>query len=141
MAVKDNLEVILDKAAQEVRHSFRDGFNWKQDAECRSDADLFFPPDTEEEEEPDMREARESAAKLLCAVCDINVQCLSYASAFTQRTEDGIWGGGANGRERRTIRGELGKEVNDLPRQTATIEFATKTLGKIIKSRLTTKVS
>jgi WhiB family redox-sensing transcriptional regulator len=49
---------------------------------------LFFGPDGEAQAE---REARESAAKAVCASCPVRAECLSHA--LRHSVIYGIWGG------------------------------------------------
>lgn len=69
---------------------------WQDHARCRDlDPDLFFPP--LDSEPPEQRQAREGAAKSVCAACPVRSDCLSWAIAHRERL--GVWGG-LNERER-----------------------------------------
>ena len=72
--------------AQEVVWSRAD---WKADAACRGLSALFIPP--REAESPDVRHARETAAKELCASCSVIVACREYAARLNEPL--GVWGG------------------------------------------------
>ncbi len=63
---------------------------WQRHAACKGPrAELFFPPTAPERKED--RAAREQDAKLICAVCAVSRECLSYALRI--REAHGIWGG------------------------------------------------
>ena len=63
---------------------------WQIKAACRGpQADLFFPPTHFEKK--DDKEARERAAKSICATCSVKKQCLQYAISI--REPHGVWGG------------------------------------------------
>lgn len=69
---------------------------WQDRGRCRDlDPDLFFPP--LESESSEQRQARESAAKAVCAACPVRTDCLSWAISNRERL--GVWGG-LNERER-----------------------------------------
>ncbi len=59
---------------------------------------MFFPPPHFERK--DEREAREKAAKAICATCPVRQPCLDYALRI--REPHGIWGG-LNEAERRQL--------------------------------------
>ena len=66
-----------------------DLWDWQLDAACRGeDSDLFFHP---EGERGDVREARQKAAKAICAGCPVLAECRAHALAV--REPYGIWGG------------------------------------------------
>jgi WhiB family redox-sensing transcriptional regulator len=72
------------------------GWQWK--AACRGQQTLFYAPlDPETKTE---RAARERAAKALCAICPVRVECLDYA--LRTREPYGVWGG-LNEIERRAL--------------------------------------
>jgi len=63
---------------------------WQQQGQCRAeDAAVFFPP-THFEHKPE-RDARETAAKAICARCAVRRDCLDWALATGE--PHGIWGG------------------------------------------------
>jgi WhiB family redox-sensing transcriptional regulator len=62
---------------------------WQDNAACRGeDPDTFFHP---EGERGPAREARERAAKAVCAACPVLAQCAAHALAV--REPYGVWGG------------------------------------------------
>jgi WhiB family transcriptional regulator, redox-sensing transcriptional regulator len=64
-------------------------YEWQYAGACRGqDPDTFFSPDAER---GPRRRAREEAAKALCAVCPVIVQCRNHALAV--REPHGVWGG------------------------------------------------
>ncbi len=64
---------------------------WEELAACgKYDPELFFGTTT----------ADERRAKAICRICPVRTECL--ASALSDRTDFGVWGG-LNERERRTI--------------------------------------
>ena len=66
-----------------------DHWDWQQDAACRGlDVEAFYHPDNER---GPAREARELAAKAVCADCPVRAACAAYALAT--REPYGIWGG------------------------------------------------
>lgn len=70
--------------------------DWKLEGVCRTvDPDLWFP------EGP----TNATAAKLVCAMCPVIDECLTYALKNNERF--GVWGG-KTGNERRKIRRDLG---------------------------------
>jgi WhiB family transcriptional regulator, redox-sensing transcriptional regulator len=65
-----------------------DRWDWQLDAACRGeDPNLFFHP---EGERGAGREAREAAAKAICATCPVLRQCAEHA--LTVREPYGVWG-------------------------------------------------
>lgn len=63
---------------------------WQLRGACRGpQAYLFFPPS--QPERKDEREFRESRAKAICGVCDVQEDCCRYA--LDTREPHGIWGG------------------------------------------------
>ncbi len=75
---------------------------WQVKAACRGPhATVFFPPPHFERK--DEREAREKAAKAICATCPVRQPCLDYALRI--REPHGIWGG-LNEAERRHLLAE-----------------------------------
>ncbi|MDQ1249267.1 MAG: WhiB family transcriptional regulator, redox-sensing transcriptional regulator [Actinomycetota bacterium] len=65
-----------------------DRWDWQLDAACRGeDPNLFFHP---EGERGAAREAREAAAKAICATCPVMLQCAEHALAV--REPYGVWG-------------------------------------------------
>ena len=72
---------------------------WRADARCRKDSAVhFFAPGHLERREDKQR--REAAARALCAVCPVRVECLDYALVVQE--PHGIWGG-LNELERRRL--------------------------------------
>lgn len=68
---------------------------WRAFAACAGiDPGIFYPAS---EDEADAR-----AAKSVCAVCDVRVDCLDHA--LMVREKDGIWGGATERERRRIIR-------------------------------------
>ena len=66
-----------------------DFWDWPLHGACRGeDSDLFFHP---EGERGPSREARESAAKAVCATCPVLAACAAHALAV--REPYGVWGG------------------------------------------------
>lgn len=65
------------------------GWVWRFQAACRGlPSTLFFGPDAER---PRQRRQRETAAKAVCARCQVRELCAAYAFAHQERY--GIWGG------------------------------------------------
>jgi WhiB family redox-sensing transcriptional regulator len=73
--------------------------DWMLGATCRGRPDLFFAPDDSETRSE--RRRREAAAKSVCALCPVRMQCLMDALESDERF--GIWGG-LTERERRSLR-------------------------------------
>jgi WhiB family redox-sensing transcriptional regulator len=72
--------------------------SWVERAACHEmPSEWFYPAHAET---PDARDQRESAAKFVCATCDVRVQRLGYALRADERL--GIWGGMTE-RERRDL--------------------------------------
>ncbi len=66
-----------------------DRWDWQLDGACRGeDPNLFFHP---EGERGAAREARETAAKAICAQCPVLRECAEHALAV--REPYGVWGG------------------------------------------------
>ena len=66
-----------------------DIWDWQLMGACRGeDPDTFFHP---EGERGPAREARERAAKAVCATCPVLTQCAAHALAV--REPYGVWGG------------------------------------------------
>ena len=66
-----------------------DRWEWQQHGACvATDTELFFHPDNER---GPRREAREAAAKAVCALCPVLVQCREHA--LSTREPFGVWGG------------------------------------------------
>ena len=66
-----------------------DTWDWQLRGACRGeDPDTFFHP---EGERGPARDARERAAKLVCASCPVLAQCAAHA--LTVREPYGVWGG------------------------------------------------
>lgn len=61
---------------------------WKERAECKGLTALFFAP---EHETPLLRSRREAAARNVCALCPVALECLDYA--LSNNESEGIWGG------------------------------------------------
>jgi WhiB family redox-sensing transcriptional regulator len=63
---------------------------WQLRAACRGpESAMFFPPTYAERREE--RDARESRAKSICAMCPVQRECLDYALRIGE--QHGIWGG------------------------------------------------
>ena len=60
---------------------------WMNDAACRGLTHLFFPPPAER---PQARDRRETAARDVCAGCNVDDTCRSFAR---MNHEYGYWGG------------------------------------------------
>jgi WhiB family transcriptional regulator, redox-sensing transcriptional regulator len=58
---------------------------------------LFFPPSVAERR--DVREAREARAKMICAQCIVQQECLEFALRVHE--PHGIWGGLTEAERRR----------------------------------------
>jgi WhiB family redox-sensing transcriptional regulator len=70
--------------------------DWREQAACRStDPDFFFPVGTTG---PAIKQIEN--AKAICRICDVQVDCLSYA--LNNHEDYGVWGGTSE-QERRTI--------------------------------------
>lgn len=66
--------------------------DWRTEAACLGqDTEVFFPEN----------EDQAAAARAVCAVCPVRLECLEWAIAARQ--DEGIWGG-KTGRERIRIR-------------------------------------
>lgn len=66
-----------------------DLWDWQMKGACRGeDPSLFFHPDGER---GPAREAREAAAKAICAACPVRTMCAEHA--LTVREPYGVWGG------------------------------------------------
>lgn len=66
-----------------------DIWDWQLLGACRgADPNIFFHP---EGERGPAREAREKAAKAICASCPVRVTCAEHA--LTVREPYGVWGG------------------------------------------------
>ena len=64
-------------------------WQWQMHGACRSsDTEAFFHPDNER---GPRREAREAAAKAVCATCPVLRECREHA--LTVQEPYGIWGG------------------------------------------------
>jgi WhiB family redox-sensing transcriptional regulator len=64
-------------------------WEWQYEGACRgTDSAIFFHP---EGERGPSREARDSAAKDICARCPVIAQCAAHALAV--REPYGVWGG------------------------------------------------
>ncbi len=61
--------------------------NWMDDANCKGNTALFFPPKAER---PQARERREAKARRLCMSCTVLVECRSFAR---DNHEYGFWAG------------------------------------------------
>ncbi|MCJ0872014.1 WhiB family transcriptional regulator [Streptomyces sp. AP-93] len=72
---------------------------WQEDAACRElGSRLFFYPTGEQRAE---REARDAAAKEVCALCPVQRDCLRHALEVGEPF--GVWGG-LTAHERRELR-------------------------------------
>ena len=58
---------------------------------CTDRPELFFAPDSFEDEPPAEHATRVAAARELCASCPVRLACLAYA--LKTGTETGVWGG------------------------------------------------
>lgn len=68
---------------------------WRERGRCRgADPEVFYPEDGDE--------ARELAAKAICASCPVREACLDHAIA--RREKLGVWGGLTERERRRMIR-------------------------------------
>ncbi|MEO6123327.1 MAG: WhiB family transcriptional regulator [Ilumatobacteraceae bacterium] len=77
-----------------------DDLRWQQSAACRGEnAAMFYPPPFFERK--DLRVARESLAKSVCASCPVKQSCLGHALRTAE--PHGIWGG-LNEAERKGLR-------------------------------------
>jgi len=66
-------------------------WRWQDDAECRGeDLVLFFGPPGERQPE---REAREAAAREICAACPVRLDCLEVELERPPAKQWGMWGG------------------------------------------------
>jgi WhiB family redox-sensing transcriptional regulator len=66
-----------------------DFWDWQMKAACRGlDSEMFFHP---EGERGSAKEARERAAKALCAACPVMMECRAHA--LKVREPFGVWGG------------------------------------------------
>ena len=66
-----------------------DFWDWQLQGSCRGeDPSLFFHPDGER---GPAREARETAAKAICAACPVRTLCADHA--LEVREPYGVWGG------------------------------------------------
>ena len=75
--------------------------SWRVFGKCRGEnAVHFFPPSHFERK--DEKDAREGAARALCAACPVRAQCLDYA--LTVQEPHGIWGGMNEVERRRLLR-------------------------------------
>lgn len=85
---------------------------WRVDARCRQkNAGFFFaPPEHENRAE---KTARESAARALCAACQVQQQCLDYA--LTVQEPHGIWGGMNELERRRVLRARAQAAAGEVP--------------------------
>lgn len=73
-----------------------DTSDWRARAACRNtDPDVFFPVGIKGAAEQQIE-----AAKLICRLCEVQTECLSYALETNQ--DSGIWGGTSE-IERRSI--------------------------------------
>ena len=77
-----------------VERSSRD---WMEQANCKGQTRLFFPPKAER---PQARVRRETKARQLCLECDVRALCKEYAR---QNHEYGYWG--AESEEERHLAG------------------------------------
>jgi hypothetical protein len=58
---------------------------------CTGQPELFFAPDSFEDEPPAGHAARVAAARQVCAPCPVRLACLAYA--LKTLPEPGVWGG------------------------------------------------
>lgn len=73
---------------------------WHLKAACRGpESLLFFPPSLPERRED--RDAREAKAKMICASCVVQRECLDFA--LRVREPHGIWGGLTEAERRRLL--------------------------------------
>lgn len=74
---------------------------WRTAAACRDeDPAIFFPGRGEV--------AKEVKARAICARCPVAAECLAAALAVPGEHDFGLWGGRSQ-RERRILRGQMGK--------------------------------
>jgi len=62
-----------------------------RNAACTSQPELFFAPDSSEDESPAEHDARVDAAREVCTACPARLACLAYA--LKTRPETGVWAG------------------------------------------------
>ena len=73
---------------------------WQHLGACRSmDTEVFFPPVAFEPKAE--REAREAAAKAICADCEVRVECLEWSLEIEE--PHGVWGGLSESERRRLM--------------------------------------
>jgi WhiB family redox-sensing transcriptional regulator len=82
-----------------------DSWEWQLRGVCRSkDPEMFFHP---ENERGAARQAREAAAKAVCAQCPVLATCREHARVSRERY--GVWGGlSESEREQQLMRLRLG---------------------------------
>ena len=76
-----------------------DEVSWRVYGKCYGENAVHFFPPSHFERKPE-KDAREGAARALCAACPVRVECLDYA--LTVQEPHGIWGG-MNELERRRL--------------------------------------
>lgn len=78
---------------------------WHQWALCSGmPASAFFGADSDER--PTMKRSELSAARRVCAACEVKSQCLEWALNPATREKHGVWGG-TSGRQRAVMRKKL----------------------------------
>jgi WhiB family redox-sensing transcriptional regulator len=65
--------------------------NWVFDAACGDHPELFYPPDSDLREDPDLKRKRVTKAKAICETCPVKQKCRQHA--FDKGENYGIWGG------------------------------------------------
>jgi WhiB family transcriptional regulator, redox-sensing transcriptional regulator len=90
---EEHTETKGDRFMSEVRRQVamppRPSWAWQDAAACRGkEIVLFFGPDGERQPE---REIRERKAKMVCASCPVQAECLNYAVSRPEKY--GTWGG------------------------------------------------
>jgi WhiB family redox-sensing transcriptional regulator len=83
-----------------VTPSSERGYDWRDDAACVSNPNLFHAPFAEKSQ---AKERREQEAKTVCRTCEVRLDCLEYA--LSRPEPDGVWGGMGE-QERRDLRRE-----------------------------------
>lgn len=82
-----------------LRDSSAETVKWRRSAACKGPLSVLFFPSADFEPK-DMRQARESRAKAICAECRVRSECLQYAVRTCE--PHGVWGG-LNELERRAL--------------------------------------
>jgi WhiB family transcriptional regulator, redox-sensing transcriptional regulator len=77
----------VESAPDITIHSLPAFADWRDDARCKGQLRLFYPPKAER---PQARARREAKAKQLCDACSVIDQCRSWAR---ENREYGYWAG------------------------------------------------